>query len=126
MKKYLTQYRIYFRKSIESPDCDLVALLRYHERQIAFFQHERLVHLIVTVLFALCTIASLITSFCTSSIAFIVLSVAFLSLLIPYIAHYYFLENQTQALYDDYNELHMKLYGLGYESRSQRRQSEEL
>lgn len=121
MKNYLTQYRLYFRKAIESGDCDLEALLKYHERQIAFFQHERFVHLIVTVLFAICTIASLITSFCTSSIAFIVLTLAFLCLLIPYISHYYFLENQTQALYDDFNELHIKLYGFGYESHSQKK-----
>lgn len=125
MKKYLTEYRLYFRKMLEAQGTDLEALMEYHRRQIEFFQHERLVHLIVTVLFAVCTIASLITSFATNSIAFIVLTVAFLCLLIPYISHYYFLENQTQALYDDFNELHIKLYGIGYRSHSKTKQTEE-
>lgn len=116
MKKYLTQYRQYFKKMLDSDGTDLEKLMNYHLEQIRFFQHERLVHLIVTVLFALCVVMSLIAAFITHSLAFIILAVALLVLLVPYISHYYFLENQTQALYDDYNILHEKLNGFAYKS----------
>ncbi len=123
MKKYLTEYRIYFRNALSDDNCDLERLLAYHLKQIEFFQHERFVHLIVMVLVAICMIMSLVASFITSSIAFIILSVLLLCLLVPYISHYYFLENQTQALYDDYNELFVRLYGFGYRSCSQKKPS---
>ena len=124
MKKYLTEYRLYFKKMLEAEGTDLHKLMEYHKSQIAFFQHERLVHLIVTVLFAVCTIIALVVSFMTKELVFILLGVALLCLLIPYISHYYFLENQTQALYDDYNELFEKINGLAYRSHSQTKQKE--
>ncbi len=124
MKKYLTEYRLYFRKMLEGEGTDLDGLMEYHKSQIEFFQHERLVHLIVTVLFAMCTIIGLVVSFVTKELAFIILSALFLCLLIPYVSHYYFLENQTQALYDDYNELFEKINGYAYRSHSQTKSKE--
>lgn len=71
--------------------------------QISFFQHERLVHLIVMVLFAL--LEGIVLSFAVSfqNLLFI-LALALLVLLIPYIRHYYFLENKTQYLYTLYDQ----------------------
>ncbi|MDE7280655.1 MAG: hypothetical protein K2N36_02810 [Ruminiclostridium sp.] len=63
---------------------------------IGFFQHERLIHLIVTMTFALLTVGSLAMCFCT--IYFLPLFFLFLVLEIPYIWHYYRLENGTQKL----------------------------
>ena len=57
-------------------------LLIRHLEQIAFFSHERLVHLIVMVLFAV-----------------------ILVLLVPYIMHYYTLENGVQKMYKQYDEI---------------------
>ncbi len=73
--------------------------------QIQFFQHERLVHLLVTILFAIMTIIT----FGVVMVAFSIWSVALLLLLvillIPYIRHYYILENGTQKLYQYYDRL---------------------
>ncbi len=109
MKKYFTLYRQYFRRCLEDDGCDLAALMEYHLRHIEFFMHERLIHLIVTVLFALLTIACFLVIVCTENITLIPLALLLLALLIPYIAHYYFLENQTQMLYRDYEELSRKM-----------------
>lgn len=115
MKKYLTEYRKHFRALIDS-GCDLKALLAYHEKQIEFFQHERLVHLIVTVLFATAEIITIIAAAVIHGLAVIILAIAILCLLIPYISHYYFLENQVQYMYDDFNELFERIYGFSYRS----------
>lgn len=71
--------------------------------QIGFFQHERLVHLIVTMTFALLTMLSLIGCFLADVPSMLVLLLLFLVLLIPYIRHYYILENGVQKLYEYYD-----------------------
>lgn len=116
MKKYLTEYRKFFALAIAADGTDLKALMEYHLRQIEFFQHERLIHLIVTLMFAILTIITIVTSYITGYLAFVILTIALLSLLVPYIAHYFFLENQVQYMYDDYNRLYIMLGGLGYQS----------
>lgn len=75
--------------------------------QIRFFQHERLIHLIVTAVFGLLTMLALIGIFLAeeSTIPMVVLLVFFLILLIPYIRHYYILENGVQKLYEYYDRL---------------------
>jgi hypothetical protein len=72
-------------------------------KRISFYQHERLIHLIVTVLFAFLTILSLFAEFAFGG--FLLLTAVFLVLLIPYIYHYYFLENSVQKLYKLYYRL---------------------
>lgn len=72
---------------------------------ILFFQHERLIHLLVTILFALLTFGSLVTFLVTGFLPVTALFVLFLALLIPYIFHYYHLENGVQQLYDLYDQL---------------------
>ena len=66
------------------------AILQEHLTQIVFFQHERLVHLIVTVTFA----AALMI--CNPLLY--ALTLLFLVLLLPYIMHYYTLENEVQKI----------------------------
>lgn len=73
--------------------------------QIGFFQHERLVHLIVTVTFAILAVTSTVACFLCPGVSFILLTGTFLILLIPYIRHYYILENGVQKLYKYYDEL---------------------
>lgn len=77
--------------------------------QISFFQHERLIHLIVTVLFAFLTIFTATCScFLTDfyyEMLFCLLSVLCLTLLVPYIRHYYILENGVQKLYEIYDTI---------------------
>ena len=57
MTKYLTAYRQYILKCLEDDGTDFERLLDYHREHIRFFMHERFIHLIVMVLFALATVA---------------------------------------------------------------------
>lgn len=116
MTKYLTEYRKYILSCLENGNCDFKQLLDYHTKKIRFFQHERLIHLIVTVLFALCTVGVLTAVAITQTLVLIPLGVLLLVLLIPYIKHYYFLENTVQLLYKDYDNIYKKVYGFSQEA----------
>ncbi|MDD5936298.1 MAG: hypothetical protein PUC65_12205 [Clostridiales bacterium] len=71
--------------------------------QIQFFQHERLIHLIVTVTFAMLLMMAIIGFFLSKTIPFLILEGLLLVLLVPYIKHYYLLENGVQKLYMIYD-----------------------
>ncbi|MCR5623831.1 MAG: hypothetical protein K6G11_01150 [Lachnospiraceae bacterium] len=88
-----------------SPDTDWEDVLKEHLVQVQFFQHERFIHLVVTVLFAICTFITLLGFTVTSQIWYVLLLIGLLVLLIPYISHYYLLENTTQKMYDQYDEI---------------------
>lgn len=73
--------------------------------RIRFYQHERLIHLLVTILFAMLFFSSFcVILFVTEWFLFIV-NVLMLALLIPYIFHYFTLENGVQKLYEIYDQL---------------------
>lgn len=84
-------------------------ILEEHLTQIGFFQHERLIHLIVTVTFALMTLISMIASVAICMPLLLVLSLLFLVLLVPYIFHYYTLENEVQKMYAQYDEIRKRI-----------------
>lgn len=73
--------------------------------QIGFFQHERLVHLIVTITFALLTMLSVLGSLVLVQLGLFLLTLLLVVLLVPYIRHYYILENGVQKLYGYYDAL---------------------
>lgn len=73
--------------------------------QIQFFQHERLIHLIVTMTFALMTIVTMAASILSGSMLLLGLFGLLLILLVPYIRHYYILENDVQKMYEYYDLL---------------------
>lgn len=111
MKKKLLNYtnRIDRLLKSESQDTDWNAIREDHLIQIGFFQHERLVHLIVTVSFGLflALIANLLFAaddfytFLGVLILFLLIAVT----LVFYIFHYFSLENNVQKLYDQYDEI---------------------
>ena len=76
--------------------------------QISFFQHERLVHLIVTFFTGISTILFLLGFLFLENLAIFLLFLVTLLLFIPYIFHYYYLENGVQKLYDLYWLAHKK------------------
>ena len=78
--------------------------------QIHFFQHERLIHLIVTVTFALLEILSIFLTVLFELPAAIFLSLIILCLLILYIRHYYLLENEVQKMYTYYDKIFVIRY----------------
>ncbi len=111
MKKRIVGYR----KRIDSllaqnTDCDWKQVLEEHLTQVAFFQHERLIHLIVTVTFAILAMLSACFLLLTQEIALGLLTLMLLVLLIPYIAHYYTLENEVQRMYEQYDKIWANLH----------------
>ena len=77
--------------------------LEEHLVQVGFFQHERLIHLIVTVTFALLEMLAIVLSVISDSLFTLLLPVVILILLVPYIRHYYILENEVQKMYGQYD-----------------------
>ena len=80
--------------------------LEEHLVQVGFFQHERLIHLIVTFTFALLELLAILLSMIVDSLFTLLLPVVILILLIPYIRHYYILENEVQKMYAQYDRMH--------------------
>ena len=73
--------------------------------QISFFQHERLIHLLVTLMFGLLFVMGMLYVAAFPSPAVFALDFCILVLLFPYIKHYYTLENGVQRLYAYYDRL---------------------
>ena len=107
MKTRILGYRTGIDHLLEQngPDTDWEDVLKEHLVQISFFQHERLIHLIVTVVFAILTFACVFVTMFFTSAGMLLLTLLFLSLLIPYIMHYYLLENETQKMYGQYDKI---------------------
>lgn len=107
MRKRLVSYRKRIDALLDSDptSTDWNAVIEEHLVQMSFFQHERLIHLLVTLAFAfmevICIIAALISTHPLAA----VLALLLLVLLVPYIIHYYFLENETQKLFLQYNRM---------------------
>lgn len=103
MKNEIKEYLLDVEAEAGKTDVDKKKLAGTLEKRILFYQHERLVHLIVTMTFALLTLISFAAAY--FNIAFVAVAVLFLALEIPYIAHYYFLENSVQKLQRIYFKL---------------------
>lgn len=105
MRKRIIKYRQNIDELINNADNDISwsEIIANHLIQISFFQHERLVHLIVTVTFAILTVISLGIAVVTDSLSFALLTIGLIVLLIPYIFHYYILENEVQKMYEQYD-----------------------
>ena len=104
MKKYILEYvgtvKDFINNEMGSADKERISeVLREFEIKIAYFQHERFIHLIVTVLFALLEMGSLYVCLIAPSLPILIFCGMFLILLVPYVMHYYFLENSVQEMY---------------------------
>ena len=109
MKERITKYLKYMDDLLEriesGEEMDLQKILKNHMVQIGFFMHERLVHLIVTVLFAIGTFMTIFTYLIVNNIGLLLLALLLIVLLIPYIKHYYLLENGVQKMYKQYDRI---------------------
>ena len=117
MKKRILTYRKYIDSLLASDkQYDWKYIKQEHITQVAFFQHERLVHLIVTVTFAVLELfmvcAYVIVGALDSTLSFplLILALLIIVLLIPYIKHYYLLENEVQKMYVQYDRIAQKAY----------------
>lgn len=87
------------------PATDWPLVQAEHLAQISFFQHERLVHLLVTLAFALMELIAAVTTLVLPQALTAALALLLLVLLVPYVVHYYHLENGTQRLYEQYDRI---------------------
>ena len=112
MKKRIQSYMAYMDQQLENNESGLSyeELCIQHEKQLAYFVHERLVHLLVTLTFAILAFVTFFMAVMNFSIGMIVLFFAFLILLIPYIMHYYLLENSVQYMYRQYDRLQQLIH----------------
>lgn len=111
MKKRIIGYRMKIDALLEQPPegTEWEAILQEHLTQVSFFQHERLIHLIVTVTFAILTTIALAIYCIAEYIPVLALIVLLLVLLFPYIGHYYTLENEVQKMYQQYDVIWSKV-----------------
>ena len=107
MKKYLELYIKETEKKIQNKitQNDIDELLN----KIKFFSHERLIHLLVTLSFALFSL--ILTVVCINKVntLLIVVCLVLYIMLFFYIIHYFFLENGVQYLYKLYDQMIKKL-----------------
>ena len=102
----MKEYIIEIDKKIESGKIEKIDdVISEHLLKIQFYQHERLIHFLVTMLFTILSFASLIYTINNISIGFVLLTLLLLCLEVPYIFHYYFLENSVQHMYDQHDAL---------------------
>ena len=100
MKKYLYEYINYVINNKNEIDLEDMLI------KINFFQHERLIHLIITLFYVIMFLIFLILV----SISYIFIIPVFILLIfvIFYIIHYFRLENGVQSLYFLYDEIKNK------------------
>lgn len=123
MEKRILSYRRRIDELLQRDDADWRKVLEEHLVQIGFFQHERLIHLIVTVTFAILEMLSIFMTLGSFGVgegnpALICLTILILVLLIPYIRHYYILENEVQKMYVQYDKMLEKCERDVYVSKS--------
>ena len=108
MDKQITEhYQIVIRRlETAKSQIDLEKLARYHRTRVQEFQHERLIHLLVTFFFAGLFLTSLAAFLATAAMGLAMNCLLGLLVLIlfvlelAYIRHYYQLENGVQRLYE--------------------------
>lgn len=107
MKKRITAYMLKMDSFLEKPEAgtDWEFVLRDHLTQIQFYSHERVVHLIVTVVFAMLAMFSVGVGIVGNYPYAYLLTLSLFVLLIPYVMHYFFLENAVQHMYVEYDQI---------------------
>ena len=79
--------------------------LKYLARWISYIQHERFVHLVVTMFFGLFAMLCILVFFINFNFAVLGALFIFVVTLGFYVRHYFILENKTQYLYDLYDRI---------------------
>ena len=111
MIDYMKRHERYVKDVLEKKmDAEkLKELLTYHDKQIQWMQHDRLVHLIVMLFVCLFTLLSFGFTVIRISTPSIILSALLLILSVAYVIHYYQLENGVQKWYLISNQINQRL-----------------
>ncbi|MBQ1372831.1 hypothetical protein IIY67_01255 [Candidatus Saccharibacteria bacterium] len=124
MDKRLKNYQAFIAEAAKKPTAELI---KFHQAELQQFQHERLIHLLVTLSFALFMLICFgaFLALCLMDwgddmagrnvIVYGMGGMTFLLLIVTlfYVRHYYLLENGVQRL----EEYTAKLYGHDYGKR---------
>lgn len=107
MTEYLTNYMNTVSERLNgcSDSDELEKILSEHMDKIAFMQHERIVHFLVTMMFAVILSIFMVGMLLTDNMMLLVLVTIITVLLAFYIKHYYFLENTVQKMYKVYDRI---------------------
>jgi len=112
ISRYMKKHEAAVRQLLIEQDCnaDTAAVLQKHVRITGYMQHERLIHLIVTLAFGFFLLAAIVGLLVKPVFLMKILSALLFALLIPYIAHYFFLENAIQRWYELADRMEAKLH----------------
>lgn len=102
MKNSITEYIKYVDDELEKK-VDFKKLKDEHLIKIGFYQHERLIHLLVTLFYALFMLLTLILSF-YNPLGIVIMFILMIILLF-YVKHYFLLENSVQYMYKQYDKI---------------------
>lgn len=106
MRNSICDYVKKIDKEIDKTN-DLEKLREEHLIKIGFYQHERLIHLLVTLFYGLFMFMSILISYYNPLSLLIVL--IFMVFLIFYVRHYFYLENNVQYMYKQYDKIVEKI-----------------
>ncbi len=112
IKKYCAAHEAYVEKSLDGGN-NPAALLALHARKILWLQHERLIHLIVLLIFAVLFLFSVGLYLAVTGPLTLILTAATLAMLGAYIRHYFILENKVHDWYTLYDEIYSRLRNEG-------------
>ncbi len=100
MRRRVINYLNYLDEVTSSPmtEEDKEAFISNYLIQLDFYQRERLIHLIVTVTFALISVLSVVASLYVINPFFFIFILGCLILLGFYVRHYFFLERSVQKM----------------------------
>ena len=111
MKKRIIAYTKRIDKCIsgETPVENWEELLEEHIHQLEWFQHERIVHMFVMLAFAFFAVGTVFTFIITDFMPLLILEFLLMVLLIPYVKHYYLMENKCQDMLKQYDAIWAKV-----------------
>lgn len=107
MRRRIENYMKYVESTLEKnmTKKEKEEFIQHFLIQLNFYQHERLIHLLVTLTFAILGITSLISNYFLVSLPLALFSFGVLIFLLFYIRHYFFLERSVQKMYTFYDSL---------------------
>ena len=131
MDKEIYRHRDYVRAELKRIDklpageirtLALANLLRYHDNAVRNFQHERQIHLYVTITFGFICIGSwlgllawlIASGGCYNIVTWLLIALATILTILEgaYLGYYYRLENRTQTLYPFDQDIYTRLQSM--------------
>ena len=111
MKKRILKYKSDVDEFLKNPPEDVKwdDEIKKHLVQLEFFKHERHMHLIVIFLFAIMCFFTVLSCVDNPMFEKAIIFASLMVLMIPYLLHYYLLENSVQKMYEQYDEMQGKI-----------------